>query len=83
MSHSRGNAELIFAKLSLAIQFAPQGSHAEQSETKQRNCPAAIGNPRCCRKTRGAGFAATGWARENAAAAAKASKSLDTVFMSD
>jgi hypothetical protein len=27
-----------FMKLGLAIQFAPQGSHAEQSQTKQRNC---------------------------------------------
>jgi len=28
----------------LATQFTPQGSHAEQSETKQRNCRAPIGN---------------------------------------
>jgi hypothetical protein len=28
-------------------------------------------------------FASTGWARENAVAAAKASKSLDIVLMSD
>jgi hypothetical protein len=27
-----------FTKLGLATQFAPQGSHAEQSQTKQRNC---------------------------------------------
>jgi len=32
------------AKLGLAIQFAPQGSHAEQSETQQRHCRSAIGN---------------------------------------
>ena len=29
----------------LATQFAPQGSQAEQSETEQRNCRAAIGHP--------------------------------------
>ena len=42
---SRGSVELsFFRKLGLAIQFPPQGSHAEQSETKQRNCQTAIGN---------------------------------------
>jgi hypothetical protein len=34
-------------------------------------------------KPEGAGLAATDWARENAATAAKASKSLDIVLMSD
>jgi hypothetical protein len=33
-----------FLKFGLAIQFPPQGSHAEQSQTKQKNCRAAIGN---------------------------------------
>jgi hypothetical protein len=47
---SRGSVELsFFTKLGLAIQFPPQGSHAEQSETKQRNCRAAIGNTVCSR----------------------------------
>jgi len=39
------SAQLHFlTKPALAKQFAPQGNHAEQSETKQRNCRAAIGH---------------------------------------
>jgi len=34
----------LVTKQVLASQFAPQGSHAEQREAKQRNCPAAIRN---------------------------------------
>jgi hypothetical protein len=33
-----------FTKPDLTTQFAPQGSNAEQSETEQRNCRAAIRN---------------------------------------
>ena len=36
---------LLLMKSLLATQFAPQGSHAEQSKTEQRNCRAAIGHP--------------------------------------
>jgi hypothetical protein len=41
---SRGQRRTAASLRSLATQFAPQDSHAEQSETKQRNCRAAVRN---------------------------------------
>jgi hypothetical protein len=68
-----------FTKLGLAIQFAPQGSHAEQSQPSREIVEPPSGTEFTM------GPASTGGTKENAITAAKTIKSLDidTVLMSD
>jgi hypothetical protein len=84
MSHSRGNIELsFFTKLGLAIHFRRKAATPSKAKPSREIVEPPSGTRFVVGRPEGARFAATGWARENAAAAAKASKSLDTVFMSD